>query len=191
MTTDAGATSASRGPKPVGKEEVVEAVLSAAASLFAEKGPRATSVREVAALAGVNHGLVHRHFGSKDRLLGATLQHLADTATAARESGAGPEGARAVGELHMRLMLRAILDGYPVAELQERKPGLQSFLGQVLPEFEDERQARLAAGHAVALQLGWRLLGPFLRAGLGLDDLADEELWEAVNAEVRRITTAG
>ncbi len=72
--------------RPVGKEEVVEAVLTAASELFAEKGPTATSIREVATRAGVNHGLVHRHFGSKRQLLAATLQHLADAAAAVREA---------------------------------------------------------------------------------------------------------
>ena len=74
--------------KPLGKQEVVAAVLAAASELFAEQGPAATSIREVAARAGVNHGLLHRHFGSKRELLAATLQYLADSGAALRESGA-------------------------------------------------------------------------------------------------------
>ena len=77
--------------KPIGKDEVIAAVLQAAGELFAQKGPAATSIREVAARAGVNHGLLHRHFGSKRQLLAATLQNLADSAAELRESGAPRE----------------------------------------------------------------------------------------------------
>lgn len=69
---------------PLGRDEVVAAILTAAADLFAERGPTATSIRNIATLAGVNDGLIHRHFGSKDRLVGAVLdylgQYLADLA---------------------------------------------------------------------------------------------------------------
>ncbi|WP_131725063.1 helix-turn-helix domain-containing protein, partial [Mycobacteroides abscessus] len=71
-----------------------------------EKGPAATSIREVATRAGVNHGLVHRHFGSKRQLLAATLQHLADTAAAVREAGAAIEELEAAHDLQLRVMVR-------------------------------------------------------------------------------------
>src|SRR6201995_2115306 len=90
--------------KPMGKEEVVAAVLAAAGELFAEKGPAATSLREVAARAGVNHGLLHRHFGTKRQLLAATLQHLADSAMALRESGAPLAQLEAAHEHQLRVM---------------------------------------------------------------------------------------
>ncbi|MCV7113486.1 helix-turn-helix transcriptional regulator, partial [Mycolicibacterium setense] len=48
---------------PTGREEVAAAVLEAAADLFAERGPAATSIRDIAARSKVNHGLVFRHFG--------------------------------------------------------------------------------------------------------------------------------
>jgi hypothetical protein len=47
-----------------------------AADLFAERGPAATSIRDIAARSRVNHGLIHRHFGGKDALVGAVLDHL-------------------------------------------------------------------------------------------------------------------
>jgi AcrR family transcriptional regulator len=48
----------------------VAAVVKAAEELFAERGPSATTMRDIAARSGVNYGLVHRHFGTKKRLLG-------------------------------------------------------------------------------------------------------------------------
>lgn len=185
MTTEA----ATGSEKPVGREEVVEAVLAAASRLFAQKGPAATSIREVAAAAGVNHGLVHRHFGGKRQLLGATLQHLADTAATLRQDGASVEEIEAAHDLQLRVMVRSALDGFPIEELQERKPGMEWLVEQVRPGYDDEQAARLAAGHAVALQLGWRLLGPSLRAGLGLDDLTDADLRDEVSRQVARFVT--
>src|SRR5690242_21845245 len=113
--------------KPLGKDEVVAAVLAAAGELFAEKGPAATSIREVATRAGVNHGLLHRHFGSKRQLLAATLQHLADSAAALRKSGAPRAEIEAVYEFQARVMVRSTLDGFPVEELQQRFPGMEAF----------------------------------------------------------------
>ena len=98
--------------KPIGKDEVSAAVLEAASQLFAEKGPAATSIREVAARAGVNHGLLHRHFGSKRQLLAGTLQHLADTAAALRASGASQSQLETAYEFQARVMVRSTLDGF-------------------------------------------------------------------------------
>src|SRR6201999_3382152 len=108
-TSEATVTTAA---KPIGKDEVSAAVLQAASELFAEKGPAATSIREVAARAGVNHGLLHRHFGSKRQLLAATLQHLADSGAALRDSGASQQQLETVHELQARVMVRSVLDGF-------------------------------------------------------------------------------
>lgn len=68
-----------RGKPPTGRAEVAAAILEAATELFAERGPAATSIRDIAARAGVNHGLVFRHFGTKEQLVGAVLDHLGTT----------------------------------------------------------------------------------------------------------------
>ncbi len=65
-----------RRKMPTGREEVAAAILQAATDLFAERGPAATSIRDIAARSKVNHGLVFRHFGTKDQLVGAVLDHL-------------------------------------------------------------------------------------------------------------------
>src|SRR5438045_9506246 len=65
-----------RSKPPTGRAEVAAAVLEAAADLFAERGPAATSIRDIAARSRVNHGLIHRHFGSKHSVVAAVLDHL-------------------------------------------------------------------------------------------------------------------
>jgi TetR/AcrR family transcriptional regulator, repressor for neighboring sulfatase len=173
--------------KPLGKEEVVAAVLAAASELFAEKGPAATSIREVAAKAGVNHGLLHRHFGSKRQLLAATLQHLADSGATLRDSGASAEQLEAAQELQARVMVRSTLDGFPIEELQKRFPGMERFLEQVSSGHTDERKARLLAAHAMALQFGWGLMAPTLRVAFGLHDLSDAEIRGAIAEQIAKI----
>jgi TetR/AcrR family transcriptional regulator, repressor for neighboring sulfatase len=173
----------------MGKDEVVAAVLEAASELFAERGPAATSIREVAARAGVNHGLLHRHFGSKRQLLAATLQHLADSGAALRDSGASQQQLETVHELQARVMVRSVLDGFPVEELQQRFPGMERFLDEVRSGHSDERQARLLAAHAMALQFGWGLMAPTLRVAFGLNDLSDADLRAAVADQIAKIVT--
>ncbi|MCV2394233.1 TetR/AcrR family transcriptional regulator [Actinotalea sp. M2MS4P-6] len=59
---------------PPGKTRLRDTALQ----LFAERGPDAVSVREVAAAAGVSPGLVVHHFGTKQALREAVDDHVAD-----------------------------------------------------------------------------------------------------------------
>src|SRR5216684_4930528 len=68
---------AGKAARPQGREAVMAAVLDAAMTLFAARGPASVSVRDIAAAAGVNHALVHRHFGSKQAVLRAVLERAA------------------------------------------------------------------------------------------------------------------
>lgn len=172
--------------RPLGRAEIVQAILASAAELFAAKGPSSTSLRDVATHAVVNHSLIHRYFGTKQQLLAATLQHLADRGVELAASGELDAERQELGDLHMRVLVRSALDGYPIAELQERRPGMEWVLDQARPNFPTERGAQLAAAHATALQYGWRLLGPVLRAGFGLADMDDEALRAEVIAEIGR-----
>ena len=49
------------------------AILAAAREVLAERGYARATIREIARRAGVTHGLVMRHFGSKEQLLVAAL----------------------------------------------------------------------------------------------------------------------
>lgn len=172
---------------PVGKEEVVAATLAGAAELFAERGPAATSIRDIAAKSRVNHGLIYRHFGTKERLVGAVLEHLGEKLTVLLRDGAAAEEIEQTVDCHLRVMARALLDGYPVGQLQTRFPGVALLLDEVLPQFTDERSGRMAVANAVALQLGWRLFEPFLRSAAGLDDLTDDQVQQSVGTGIARL----
>lgn len=59
-------------------EKTKEKLIAAALQCLGEKGYANCSVKQIAAMAGVNHGLVHHYFGSKEGLLVEALKQLAD-----------------------------------------------------------------------------------------------------------------
>ncbi len=172
---------------PTGREEVAAAILEAATDLFAERGPAATSIRDIAARSKVNHGLVFRHFGTKEQLVGAVLDYLGASLTDLRRSDAADEVVEQALDRHMRVLARSLLDGYPAGQLQKRFPTIAELLDQVRPRHTSDDSARLAVANALALQMGWRLFEPMLRSATGIDQLTKAELGAAVLAEVARI----
>ncbi|MBU9763866.1 helix-turn-helix transcriptional regulator [Mycobacterium sp. TNTM28] len=179
------------GSGPVGRGEVVAAALAAAAELFAERGVAATSIRDIAARSNVNHGLIYRHFGTKEQLVGAVLEHLGGRLTALLDGDGPVDEIDQNMDRHTRVMARALLDGYPIGQLQTRFPGVTRLLDEVLPQFGDEREGRLAVANAVALQLGWQLFQSFLTSATGLDPIGDDEVRAAVGTEIARILRPG
>ena len=92
----------SRGRRP-GAPDTRAEVLAAARASFAERGFRATTIRAVAASAGVDPALVHHYFGTKDDLFVAALEIPVDPREAlAPVVAAGPDGA---GERLLRTFL--------------------------------------------------------------------------------------
>jgi len=71
------------------------AILAAAATAFAERGFAGTSMDDVAAAAGITRLIVYRHFGSKEELYAAVLQHVRDRLAEATGSGPGGRGENA------------------------------------------------------------------------------------------------
>lgn len=145
-------------------------VLSHAADLFAERGPAATSLRDIAERSKVNAGLIFRHIGNKESVVAAVLDHLADELEAARSAAAAPEDVEALAHRNWTVIARALLDGFDVGRLQRSFPNVEQLVSVARERLGDDDAARVATADALALQLGWRLFGPFLRAATGLDD---------------------
>lgn len=172
---------------PTGRAEVAAAILEAATDLFAERGPAATSIRDIAARSNVNHGLVFRHFGTKEQLVGAVLDHLGANLSTLLGSDAPAAVLESSLDRQMRVMARTVLDGYPAGQLQKRFPNIATLLDGVRPLYDDDVKARLAVANALALQFGWRLFAPILRSATGIEELTDEEIRQVAGAEVQRI----
>jgi AcrR family transcriptional regulator len=190
MTTAGARADTPRAGAPLGRAEVVAAVLESAADLFAERGPAATSIRDIAARSRVNHGLIHRHFGSKDALVGAVLDHLGQHLAELLDARADGSVIGVAVDRQLRVLARASLDGYSIGELQSRFPTMEVLLQSVRARHATELGARLAAAHAIALQLGWCLFGDFLRASTGLQHLDDRTFARSVGNTVAIILDA-
>ena len=168
---------------------MTEAVVEAATKLFAEKGPAATSIREIAAAAGVNHGLIHRHFGTKSELVRAVYDHLAarlaltgpfQTASleAALEAFHALEGSREFWVVLTRAMLDGELNDVLGSGLAGGH-GMVARLDAVLPADAAIGAADLVA-MSFAFSLGWLLLRDFIQAATGADDDVPEQWFSAM-----------
>jgi AcrR family transcriptional regulator len=89
-----------RGPYAAGRE-ARRAIVDAARSVFAERGFRAGSLRDVGERAGVSAANVVHHFGSKEGLLLAVLE--------ARDEGSGEELLELFGRGELVRGLRALV----------------------------------------------------------------------------------
>jgi AcrR family transcriptional regulator len=66
-------TSRRRPGRPAGNSNTRQRILDSARDLFAHNGIRNTSIRSVAAAAGVDSALVHHYFGTKEKLFAAAV----------------------------------------------------------------------------------------------------------------------
>jgi len=170
-------------PKQIGRDEVIRRLVAAAATLFADAGPDGVSLRQVAAKAGVNYGLIHQYVGTKDDLLRLVFRSVSESA-AARFSAAGDldavldtfAGADPQPSQYVRMLAWALLQGRDAQGLLGRSPALATLLARIDPAPDGSIEARVRVACAVAMGLGWQLFGPFIANGVGLGDASAEEL---------------
>jgi len=162
-------------PRRRSREHVEDALITAAADLLGEIGPRAVSVRMIAERAGVNHGLVHHYFGGKADLLRAAMTRLVEEHRAfATEKSAG----RAVpvplalseDQRYLRAVVRAVLDGDEELATMELSTGY-SIPRAALEHLATKRQmaepdldTKAKVAMEMALEMGWAALEPFIMA---------------------------
>jgi AcrR family transcriptional regulator len=189
-----------RGRRPLGSPDARRAVLDAARELFAELGFERTTMRAVAARAGVDPALIYHYFGDKDGLLFAALQPPVDEATvfaglADAGDGAGEELVRRLVKLweehpevreQMTAILRTGLSHDHAGRLL--RDILSSFilaaLGGVLAG--DRRELRVAL---IGSQIGGLMLARYILKVPGTAAASPEELVQAVGPTVQRYLT--
>ena len=176
---------------PRGRDAIVDAVCKAGAELFAAHGPAAVSSREIASRAGVNYGLIHRHFGSREQLVSDVMTRLSADLSAALEEGrlSGRSVLDTLAEHpgYARALARAALDGIDMATIQDAHPILERLLpavtaGSDAGSADLEDRAALAAVSAAIL--GWSVFGSFLGPALRLEE---DDAARAVGAALDRI----
>jgi AcrR family transcriptional regulator len=148
-------------------------LVEAATELFSTRGPSRVTVREIAERAGVNHGLVHHYFGSKQALLGVVLDHLAQAT--AEEIATWDGGDRlfepgGANDRHARIAAHLLLDAQDPAAMQTAFPALGAVVDHLRSGGLADHEARERAALVSALVLGWQLFEPFLRTAAGLGD---------------------
>jgi AcrR family transcriptional regulator len=154
------------------------AVLSATRDLVAERGPDGFSVRDIAGRAGVNHALVHRHFGTKADVLEQVLAEEASAVVAAIAESGLPTSGQAPGEVverllellaarptYWRALVNAVLDA-PEAAVPGTASTTELFSGLWAGGDPDSADATAVAGATV---LGWLIFGEFIVEATGAD----------------------
>lgn len=177
--------------RPTGRDEIADAVLDAAERLVAAAGPTDVSLRAIAQEAGVNYGLVHRHFGTKDELFDRLLARYAERWIARLDAGADYDealeallGPTPDSGAYLRLLAWTLLsDRDKGADAHRRHAALDR-----LPELREGEDAVVTTAAALAFVFGWRFFNPFIRAALHLDDADADDLHAAMRAELGRIT---
>ena len=192
---------ARRGRRPLGSPDARRAVLDAARELFAELGFERTTMRAVAARAGVDPALIYHYFGDKDGLLFAALQPPADAATvfaglaAIAADRTGEELVRRLIGLweerpEVREQMAAILRTGLSHDRASRllRDILSSFilaaLGDVLAG--DRRELRVAL---IGSQIGGLMLARYILKVPGAAAASPEDLVQAVGPTVQRYLT--
>ena len=136
-----------------------EALLRAAIRVVAEAGLRNLTYRSVARQAGVTHGLVAHHFGSRDALLEEALRYSLDLSL--DSSRMLPTTGR----------LEDVADG--LADLADEDPDLQAFQFELI--LESRRRPELRP-HVQALYDGYRDFTRRTMRSVGIDDDAVADL---------------
>ncbi|MGH8979358.1 MAG: TetR/AcrR family transcriptional regulator, partial [Acidimicrobiia bacterium] len=145
--------------------------------LFAAAGPSHVSVRQIAARAGVNHGLVHYYFGSKDALLAAVLDACADAVARELDRADDVTSLMQPGSAvarHARILAHVILDAGDPAAIQHDFPAQRLLVDRFGARGHSKAEARARAAQVSALVLGWELFGGFLATASGLPATATQ-----------------
>ena len=167
---------------PYGRDEVMASLMDAARDLFAERGPASVSVRDIAARARVNHGLIFRHFGSKEALLKAVMRREALAFSTAAGDPKDPvasvqrlfeENIRR--EQFIRILAFSILSGTPIQDLYSEEGALGILLTGVRDQAPPQSpptplsgiDPRVSVAAASAFMKGWLLFEPWVLQAVG------------------------
>lgn len=174
----------------MGPDEVRRAVIDTAATLFAERGVDAVSLRDIARDADVSLGLIGRYVGDRDDLISAVLDDLSDQLARSLVEqpllGQGFDRDTVMGKWS-RIFGSLTIAGHPLAVHTSFNPVLA--LAQVAEDnyAVDSWTARIRAVQIAAAALGWRIFEDWLVAAAQLDDMPLQTLRDEVVHSARRL----
>jgi AcrR family transcriptional regulator len=174
-----------------------EALLRSAIELFADRGPASVSVRDIARHAGVNQGLIYRHFGSKDALLAEALERGSSQLFPAALAEQGFDFDAMSWLLHNsatapRLIARTLVDDIDISSVRRTFPILRRLIAvyDQVPSGAgpaDLSDPRVAVVTTAGMALGSAIWGDHLRGALGLDE---RDGIDAAIADLARVLAA-
>ena len=153
-----------------------EALLAAAVRIVAERGLRNLTYRAVAKEAGVTHGLVTHHFGTRDALIHAALEYSLETSIPAISTEADS------GRLDSLFA--------SLAEIVDRDPGPQAFQYELMLEAR-RRPELLPHLEAIYTVLHETVRGELERAGIDSDEAFLHLVFSALEGLVFQQTVLG
>jgi TetR/AcrR family transcriptional regulator, regulator of cefoperazone and chloramphenicol sensitivity len=172
-------------------------IRDAALRLFAEHGGDGTTIRDIAADAGVSGGLVRHHFGSKDDLRAACDAYALDQMMRIKErilleegedrTGAGPaflSDAHPAMLLLLQYFARSMVDGSPAADamFEEMVDLSEAWLSE--HHGDAVHDPRASAALLVAQELGVLAFRRQLSHALGSDTLERDGQLRLMRAKV-------
>lgn len=173
------------------------ALVAAAVELFALRGPASVSVRDVARRAGVNQGLIYRHFGSKEALLAAAFEQGSSGLFPAALAPEGFDIDTVIHQVHHGsrapwLIARILVDDVDIDRVRQQFSILRRLLdayngvptGGRAPDIADPR---IAVASVTCMAMGSAIYGHDLLAAL---DLPDDGSVEVAIADLCRLLLA-
>jgi len=196
MPDSAGVTSGRK--RPAGAEQ---RILRAAGHLFAERGYRSVTVRDIAAEAGVAHPLVHYYFGSKRDLLAAVLKDNQMRMRVVASRGREPRTmvfdlARenlAGSRDYLLTLTRTFVEGMPVSEWPGGFPAIEAILDRLDagPGAGSEADdVRCLVAVIVAMLTGWVLIEDQLLEIVGLEPRDRERAREVMLRSIEHVLSS-
>lgn len=169
--------------------------MEAADYLFGEKGPNSVTVREISARANVNHALLHRHFGSKEALLGAIIdQHMQQFK---QDLSSSDDLQHAVVNVmdslrnrpaFTRIFAHLILDHRPLEQFVSKAGTAADIVDSFVKHGVALEEARKFATIISSFSLGWSLFKGFATYASSCDT-SEDELDEAAKQMMQKMVS--
>jgi len=195
-------------PCPSGRDRTIELLVRAAIERFGADGPDGVSLRDIAAAAGVNYGLIHQYVGTKDDLLRLAIGRVSEESrsrfsTETTEVSIDRLVNTASASPSLRLLAWALLQGHGAEDLVGRSGALLAMAEQLGQsgadgiggvggvggvDEGDEVELRRRTVVMMSLILGWELFGGYLTEAIDLDRSTGPDTAALVRYTARSIT---
>lgn len=165
-------------------------MLEASARLFGRYGVAQVSLRDVAAEARVNLGLINRYIGGREELIFAVFADLTDQLVdEIRTDPTAPRGFEADSIMNRWVRVLAYLVQVdPDAAVRIGTAPMDELAAIVEVIYDQSPEAaRLRVAQLMGSAIGWRLFEPFLVASAGLGDMPLDEVRLELTRTHRRL----